>query len=149
MREHQRARMRVRVPLPAGKYRVLYADPPWFYGNHGIINESDGYGRAARHYPPMTIAELCALDVAGLVAENAVLFLWVTSPLLKDSFKVVEAWGFDYKDVADLGQGRSQLRALRQRAPRTPVALHARQLPPRSSDADAWQRAVDSAVDRP
>jgi len=85
------------VELPAGKYRVLYADPPWHYGNSGVINESDGYGRAARHYPSMTIAELCALDVASCVADNAVLFLWVTSPLLDECWPVIKAWGFNYK----------------------------------------------------
>jgi len=26
-----------------------------------------------------------------------VLFLWVTSPILRESFQVVEAWGFEYK----------------------------------------------------
>lgn len=85
------------VELPDGKYRVLYADPPWFYGNSGVINESDGYGRAARHYPSMTIAELCAMEVLARVADNAVLFMWVTSPLLDECWPVIKAWGFTYK----------------------------------------------------
>jgi N6-adenosine-specific RNA methylase IME4 len=85
------------APLPDGKYRVLYADPPWHYGNSGVINDSDGYGHAERHYPPLTIAELCALDVASLAADNAVLFLWVTSPLLAECWPVIKAWGFTYK----------------------------------------------------
>jgi N6-adenosine-specific RNA methylase IME4 len=91
-RQRQRA-----VPLPAGKYRVFYADPPWSYGNAGVINDSDGYGRAARHYPSLTIAQLCALDVRALAADNSVLFLWVTSPLLAECWPVIRAWGFEYK----------------------------------------------------
>ena len=85
------------IPLPKGKYRVIYADPPWKYGNSGVITEDDNYGRAERHYPPMSISELCALDVKRLSANHSVLFLWSTSPLLEDSFQVINAWGFKYK----------------------------------------------------
>lgn len=84
-------------PLPVKQYRVLYADPPWQYGNSGVINESDSYGRAARHYPAMSIEQLCALPISTLVADDAVLFLWVTSPLLAECFPVIDAWGFEYK----------------------------------------------------
>lgn len=78
---------------PEGKYRVIYADPPWKYNDSGL----DDYGHAERHYPPLTISELCALPVGELSEENAVLFLWVTSPLLEECFKVINAWGFKYK----------------------------------------------------
>jgi N6-adenosine-specific RNA methylase IME4 len=97
LREHRREHMRERVTLPPGKYRVLYADPPWSYGNHGVIDDADAYGRAERHYPSMTIAELCTLDVQALAADDAVLFLWVTSPLLGECWPVIKAWGFEYK----------------------------------------------------
>lgn len=81
--------------LPSDKYRVIYADPPWSYGSGGP--GLDQYGPAERHYPAMTIAELCALDVKGIADENAVLFLWVTSPLLAECWPVIKAWGFEYK----------------------------------------------------
>ncbi len=85
--------------LPNDKYRVLYADPPWQYNNAGVITDSDAYGRAARHYPTMSIAELCALGekVKELAEPDAVLFMWVTSPLLEECFDVIRAWGFQYK----------------------------------------------------
>ena len=81
------------VAPPSGKYRVIYADPPWSYGNKLV----DGYGAAEDHYPTMTIEELCALPVKDLAEDNAVLFLWVTSPLLEECFEVIRAWGFKYK----------------------------------------------------
>ncbi|HXH11181.1 MAG TPA: MT-A70 family methyltransferase [Alphaproteobacteria bacterium] len=81
--------------LPEGKFRVVYADPPWKYSSGSAA--MDGYGPAARHYPPMSIAELCALDLKNRVADDAVLFLWVTSPMLEESFQVIRAWGFTYK----------------------------------------------------
>ena len=83
--------------LPDGKYRIVYADPPWAYDDSGVIVDSDAYGRAARHYPVMTPEELCALPVTDHVTDDAVLFLWVTSPMLSTCWPVIEAWGFTYK----------------------------------------------------
>jgi N6-adenosine-specific RNA methylase IME4 len=96
-RQQRREQQPQDLALPDGKYRVVYADPPWSYGNSGVINESDNYGRAERHYPSMTIAQLCDLDVLSRVADDAVLFLWVTSPLLDECWPVIKAWGFEYK----------------------------------------------------
>lgn len=79
--------------LPAGKYRVLYADPPWAYSDKTL----DKYGPAERHYPTMSIEELCALPVAGLAADDAVLFHWSPAPMVMEANKVIEAWGFRYK----------------------------------------------------
>jgi N6-adenosine-specific RNA methylase IME4 len=45
----------------------------------------------------MTIAELCALPVREMSEPDAVLFLWVTSPLLFECLPMIEAWGFKYK----------------------------------------------------
>lgn len=79
----------------AGKYRIFYADPPWAYGD--TRTGLEGYSAAVDHYPAMSIEELCALPVKEAAEDNAVLFLWVTSPLLEECFAVVKAWGFQYK----------------------------------------------------
>ncbi|MDD4279726.1 MAG: MT-A70 family methyltransferase [Candidatus Sumerlaeales bacterium] len=81
------------TPELAGKYRVIYADPPWSYGDKLTIN----YGAAENHYPLMTISELCDMPVKDIADDNAILFMWVTSPLLEESFAVINAWGFKYK----------------------------------------------------
>jgi N6-adenosine-specific RNA methylase IME4 len=93
-REKQRAEVtRDAPPLPSGKFRVLYADPPWKYGDQ----LTEDYGPTRFHYPAMSITELCALPIADLAEEDAVLFLWVTSPLLPECFAIIKAWGFCYK----------------------------------------------------
>ena len=74
------------------KYRVIYADPPWSYNDKQNI---EVLGGAEKHYTTMPLDEICALPIPS--ADNAVLFMWVTSPLLEDSFKVINAWGFKYK----------------------------------------------------
>jgi N6-adenosine-specific RNA methylase IME4 len=98
-RELTKRQRREAPPLPSDKYRVIYADPPWKYGNAGIIGDTDHYGHVGRHYPSMSIAELCAMgdDIKEMSESNAVMFLWVTSPLLRECFPVIKAWGFEYK----------------------------------------------------
>jgi len=82
------------APPMEGKYRLIYADPPWKYGDNLV---PDNYGAAIMHYDSLTIADLCALPVGQIAEDNSVLFLWVTSPLLRDCFEVVRSWGFEYK----------------------------------------------------
>lgn len=74
------------------KYRVIYADPPWSYNDKQNI---EVLGGAEKHYTTMPLDDICALPVPA--DDNAVLFIWVTSPLLEDVFKVIKAWGFKYK----------------------------------------------------
>lgn len=75
------------------KYRVVYADPPWQYGN----NMPKNYVEQADHYPLMTVEEICELPIKNITEKDAVLFLWVTSPILEESFKIINTWGFKYK----------------------------------------------------
>jgi N6-adenosine-specific RNA methylase IME4 len=80
------------VALPRGTYRIVYADPPWQYPEGCPEN----YGPADRHYPSMATDDICNLQLPK-VASDAVLFLWATVPLLREAFKVLDAWGFQYK----------------------------------------------------
>ena len=95
-REVKAAEVTRRVSLPDAKYRVLYADPPWSYNDKADAGAVQA-GGAERHYPSMSIAELCALPIPALCEPDAVLFLWVTSPLLFESAAVIKAWGFSYR----------------------------------------------------
>ncbi len=81
------------APEVTGKYRVIYADPPWSYGN----SMPPGTSVPTDYYPSMELDEICALPVKDMAEDNAVLFLWTTSPHLEESFRVINAWGFKYK----------------------------------------------------
>jgi N6-adenosine-specific RNA methylase IME4 len=87
---------RQNAPLPNDRhYSVIYADPPWHLE---VYNEESGTERAAgNHYPTLPLEEICALPVRELAAEDAVLFLWTTLPHLEEAFRVIAAWGFQYK----------------------------------------------------
>jgi N6-adenosine-specific RNA methylase IME4 len=80
-------------------YRVIYADPPWSYNDSGATKDGS-LGKAARHYPSMTIEQLCRLPVQAHAMPDSILFMWVTVPLLLQNpgpREVLEAWGFTYK----------------------------------------------------
>lgn len=88
---------------PPYPYRVLYVDPPWRYRVHNKPNR-EGWRQwgveCQGHYPTMSIAEMAALPVGDLVGRHAALFMWVTSPLLREAFELMDAWGFAYKTKA-------------------------------------------------
>lgn len=90
--EKPRASSHVDIYTTDRKYRVIYADPPWSYSDR---QDTGMLGGAVKHYDTMPLEDICALPVPA--ADDAVLFLWVTSPMLEDSFRVINAWGFKYK----------------------------------------------------
>ncbi len=82
--------------LPEGKYKIIYADPPWQYATeqHGKEKQETVL---ETHYSTMALDDICKLPVGNLVKDNAVLFLWTTSPKLFEAKSVIDAWGFEYK----------------------------------------------------
>lgn len=84
-------------PLPAGPFGVVLADVPWTYS----VFSKKGEGRSAsRHYPTMSLDDICALPVAQAAAPDCHLFFWTTSPNLPQAFQVIDAWGFRYSSMA-------------------------------------------------
>lgn len=82
------------APAEHGKrYGVIYADPPWRFEPY---SRETGMDRAAdNHYPTMTLGDICALEVPA--ADDCVLFLWATVPMLPEALLVMQAWGFRYR----------------------------------------------------
>jgi N6-adenosine-specific RNA methylase IME4 len=78
-----------------GKYKVIYADPPWAYNDRKMSKQ----GGVNTHYPTMKMDDLMNLNVKDITDDDCILFLWVTFPFLEDSFKLIEAWGFTYKTI--------------------------------------------------
>lgn len=103
LKDNLRAAERVKVidgqAKLEGMYRIIYADPPWQYGDSGATVDGS-LGKAERHYPTMTIEQLCALPVKAHAMPDSLLAMWVTAPLLLQNpgpREVLEAWGFTYK----------------------------------------------------
>jgi N6-adenosine-specific RNA methylase IME4 len=83
--------------LPREHYGAILADPPWAFQTYSgpAIPTT-----AMQHYETMSIADICELPVGDRAAKDAVLFLWVTWPTLGQAWRVIEAWGFEYKTCA-------------------------------------------------
>ena len=87
--------------LPNGKFEIIYADPPWDYKGQLQHNGAGGKdtGGAIKHYPTMTLAGLKKLPIADIVADDALLFLWSSSPHLDQAIELGKAWGFAWATV--------------------------------------------------
>lgn len=86
------------------RYRVIVADPPWFYNDQRKVRKDGatptaGIG-ACHHYGQMTVDEICAMPVQALAADRCHLYLWATCPLLPDVLRVMNSWGFSWATIA-------------------------------------------------
>ena len=89
-------------PLPACRYDVIYADPPWDYRGqlqHAGLGSGDS-GGAVRHFSTVTTQDLAHLPVERIAADDCLLFLWATSPHLDQAIDLGKVWGFDWATVA-------------------------------------------------
>ena len=82
--------------LPEGVFNVIYADPAWEYNNTGV------HGAANDHYDTMDAEAIYGLleRIQLQIDDNAILFLWVTNPLLIEGLECIRRWGFNYKSNA-------------------------------------------------
>lgn len=90
------------------KYSLIYADPPWSYGDKGFGKRpEDGtvkgsFAPEAGRYSTMSLTEIKALgeQVKTASEKDCALLLWATSPLLPEAFETMSAWGFKFKTIA-------------------------------------------------
>jgi site-specific DNA-methyltransferase (adenine-specific) len=79
-------------------YDVILADPPWKFRYYNE-ETTDEKGAAQKHYDLMELEEICALPIGELGADNSLLFLWVTWPMLPKAFEVMKAWNYTYRTL--------------------------------------------------
>ena len=88
------------------KYHVIVLDPPWPYEP---INNTDHYmRRASSPYPSQSIEEIQAMPIPA--ADDCVMWLWTTHRFKRDAYRLLDAWGFDFKaelvwDKEKMGMG--------------------------------------------
>jgi len=82
------------IELPKKKYNIIYADPAWSY--NGKLPQR----AKVQHYPVMLIEDICSIPVKDISADDSILFMWATFPLLQEGLNVVKSWGFTLKTCA-------------------------------------------------
>lgn len=85
-------------------YRTIVADPPWHYDDYATMpGNAKRKGHTVKRpdlpYGSLSVEEICALPIKEMAERDAFLFLWTTNKYLPDSFRVVEAWGFEYRQT--------------------------------------------------
>jgi N6-adenosine-specific RNA methylase IME4 len=98
--------------LPAKKYDIIYADPPWDYGGKLQFDKSSTKAEsmdwrrdifissANFKYPTLKTSELKKIPLTEISSDDCLLFMWVTNPHLAQGIELGEAWGFEYRTVA-------------------------------------------------
>ena len=82
------------------KFGLIVADPPWSFDDKLKYEKKDNVVRgAAGKYPTLSIEAIADLPIGELSAENSLLALWVPSSQLLNGMRVMEAWGFTYKQL--------------------------------------------------
>jgi N6-adenosine-specific RNA methylase IME4 len=87
-------------PLPGnGPYRVGTTNIPWAYEPQGSAERAAH--RGAWPYPTITIEQACALDVASIMHEDSIIWLWVTNFILARGLhlSVLQTWDFEPKSI--------------------------------------------------
>lgn len=78
------------------KYNVVYADPAWSYGSKLPFEAHNKNGL----YHTMPDHRILNLPVRHICKDDCALFLWTTDHHLPLALRVIQRWGFEYKNVA-------------------------------------------------
>jgi len=102
-----------------GKYRCVYADPPWQYNDKGCQGSAEG------HYPTMSAEQLADIPYVPDLGheEGCFLWLWTTWPMIREKTPhyVLDAWGFRW--VGEIVWNKVKLPAGRWLRPITEVLV--------------------------
>lgn len=79
------------------KYNIIYCDPPWTFQTYSEKGKEKKSPEL--HYDCMSIDDIYSLPISNIAADNCVLFLWVTSPMLQQGLETMKKWGFTYKTI--------------------------------------------------
>lgn len=79
------------------KYSIVYADPPWNYTS--FSNKIPSRSKEGQPYNAMRMIDIYDLQMPEL-ADDCVLFMWATAPLLPEAIFAIKSLGFEYKTVA-------------------------------------------------
>ena len=75
------------------KYNIIYADPAWSY------NDKKCNGNCEDHYRTMSLQEMKDLPVQDMCADDCVIFMWITYPMIQEGLELMKSWGFKYKSI--------------------------------------------------
>lgn len=89
--------------LPQGRFQVVVCDFPFDYrSSKNATSNAD----PRHHYPTMSLADIAALPIRDILADDALLLLWSPSMFLADVIAMLPAFGCRYHSTATWSKGR-------------------------------------------
>jgi N6-adenosine-specific RNA methylase IME4 len=81
------------LPLIGGGWPNVHADPPWGFRSNSAARPGRN---AMRHYRCLSPDQIASLPLKDVVAQDALLWLWVPGPFLVVGahIPIMRAWGF-------------------------------------------------------
>lgn len=76
------------------KYGLILADPPWrfeTFSDKGLEKSPQA------HYQCETVEDIAKIPVPEWAADDCVMFMWATFPMLPEALWLLKEWGFQYK----------------------------------------------------
>jgi N6-adenosine-specific RNA methylase IME4 len=88
------------------RYRTIVADPPWEYERRAIGGAESGTFGTSEPFPygTLTVDRIAGIPVHDFADRDSVLWLWTTNKYLPESFDVMHAWGFRYRQTLVWGK---------------------------------------------
>jgi len=89
------------VKIPKGQYNVIEIDFPWAYKDAAGSKHRAESKLRYKTEPPETILQKRVPEFKKKIVKDAVIFMWVTTPLLNEiiQLKILESLGFQYKTM--------------------------------------------------
>ena len=84
--------MNIDINNPPRKYRVIYADPAWQFGNRNTGGTMKSAAEAK--YTVTSLTEMAALPVEWLADEHCLLVMWWVGAMPQEAIDLCKAWGF-------------------------------------------------------
>lgn len=79
---------------PFGGFHLIMADPPWSFENFSAAGEAKN---AKAQYTCTPLDWIKSLPVSALAADDCLLWLWATNPMLPQALETLAAWGFSFR----------------------------------------------------
>jgi N6-adenosine-specific RNA methylase IME4 len=82
------------LPIVPGGFHCVLVDPPWRYSQALGREENGDTTRGGVPYETMSEAEITALPVRDVVAEDCQLYLWCPNSFVEEAYRIARAWSF-------------------------------------------------------
>jgi len=79
--------------IPWRRYGLIMCDPAWLFQNRSEKGEGKN---PVSQYDCMTLEEIQAMPVSLMAADDCILWLWATNPMLDVQMQTLKGWGFEF-----------------------------------------------------